>query len=73
MTHQTKDQSLPDPSQESLFADTPEVDTVLAALRDILRTHAQPSAWELLGALEHRLGLKARWAAADWRSLSAAT
>lgn len=51
--------------QGHLFAEEPEIAPVTEALLDVLRTRAQPSAWELLKALDRRLGLKARWAAAD--------
>jgi hypothetical protein len=51
--------------QPSLFADVPEVATVVAAVREILGNRAQPSAWELLEALNRKLGLKARWAVGD--------
>ena len=47
-------------SQTSLFADTPDVEAVMEAVREILRDHAQPSAWELLATLDRRLGLKVR-------------
>lgn len=51
--------------QPSLFADAPEVEAVMDAVREILRNRAQPSAWELLTTLDSRLGLKARWAVGD--------
>ena len=54
-----------DASQASLFADAPEVEAVMEAVREILRNRIQPSAWELLAALDHKLGLKARWAVGD--------
>ena len=54
-----------DAGQPSLFADTPEVATVMDAVREILGNRAQPSAWELLVALDRKLGLKARWAVGD--------
>lgn len=53
-----------DADQPSLFADAPEVEAVLAAVRE-LTSRAQPSAWELLAALDRKLGLKARWAVDD--------
>lgn len=51
--------------QPSLFADAPEVEAVVAAVRESLANRAQPSAWELLAALDQKLGLKARWAVGD--------
>ncbi len=51
--------------QPSLFADAPEVEAVVAAVREILANRAQPSAWELLAALDQKLGPKARWAVGD--------
>lgn len=51
--------------QPSLFADAPEVEAVMAAVREVLAARAQPSAWELLAALDRRLGLKSRWAVGD--------
>jgi hypothetical protein len=47
--------------QLSLFADAPKVESVMATVSEILSSRAQPSAWELLAALDHKLGLKARW------------
>jgi hypothetical protein len=54
-----------DSPQLSLFADTPEVETVMQAVWEILRSHKQPSAWELLDALDRGFGLKVRWAVSD--------
>ncbi len=54
-----------DTHQPALFADTPEVEAVTNAVREILRNRAQPSAWELLSALDRKLDLKARWAVGD--------
>ena len=51
--------------QPSLFADAPEIEAVVAAVLEVLASRAQPSAWELLAALERKLGLKARWAIGD--------
>jgi hypothetical protein len=34
-------------------------------MREILNRSVQPSAWEILAALEHKLGLKARWLASE--------
>lgn len=51
--------------EPSLFADAPEVEAVVEAVREILRSRAQPSAWELLAALDCKLGMKARWAVGD--------
>ncbi len=51
--------------QLSLFANAPEVEAVVAVVRDVLARHAQPSAWELLAALDCALGIKARWAVRD--------
>lgn len=48
-----------------LFADAPDVETVVPAVREILSSRAQPSAWELLEALDRKLGPKARWAIGD--------
>ena len=52
-------------AQLSLFADAPEVEAVMALVREILVSRAQPLAWELLAALDRELGLKARWAVGD--------
>ena len=52
-------------AQLSLFADAPEVEAIIAVVREILVSRAQPSAWELLAALDGKLGLKARWAVGD--------
>jgi hypothetical protein len=52
-------------SQPSLFSDTAEMEAVVAAVREVLAGRAQPSAWELLDALERKLGLKSRWAVGD--------
>ena len=38
---------------------------MVEAVREILDRHAQPSAWELLAALDRKLGLKARWSVVD--------
>ncbi len=54
-----------DLQQPSLFSDTPEVEAVAGTIRDVLSGWAQPSAWELLEAVDHELGLKARWVIAD--------
>jgi hypothetical protein len=51
--------------QPSLFASAQDVEAVAAAVREILSSHAQPSAWELVAALDLKLGLKARWAVGD--------
>jgi len=51
--------------QPTLFADSPEVDAVVAAVREVLKSRAQPSAWELLGALEGDLGMTVRWVVTD--------
>ena len=53
------------PRQRSLFSGAPDVATVAEAVRDILVGYAQPSAWELLAALDRKLGLKAHWAVVD--------
>ena len=52
-----------DTSQSTFSNDVPEVAVVMEAVREILGSHAQPSAWELLEDLERRLGLKVRWVA----------
>jgi hypothetical protein len=52
-------------AQPTLFADTPEVQAVVDAVLEILLASAQPSAWELLAALERRIGPKVRWALGD--------
>jgi hypothetical protein len=54
-----------DENHQSLFAKSPEVETVMEAVREILRNRAQPSAWELLATLDRKLGLKTRWAVRD--------
>ena len=54
-----------DTRQSSLFADVPAVEAVTDAVREILHNRAQPSAWELLSALDSKLGLKVRWAVGD--------
>ncbi len=41
--------------------DTPEIEAVIKAILGILRERAQPSVWELINALDRKLGLKARW------------
>jgi len=51
--------------QLSLFADAPEVEAVMAAVREVLARRAQPSPWELLAVLDRKIGLKARWAIGD--------
>jgi hypothetical protein len=56
---------LTSPEQLPLFADTPAVEAVTVAIREVLRKHAQPSAWELMAELEGKLGPKARWAVSD--------
>ena len=38
---------------------------MVEAVVEILDKHAQPSAWELLAAVDRKLGLKARWAVVD--------
>jgi len=37
----------------------------MQAVHEILRNRAQPSAWEMLAALDSKLGLKARWAVGE--------
>jgi hypothetical protein len=54
-----------DPYQPSLLADAPEVEAVMEAVRGIIGSRVQPSAWELLERLDRKLGLKARWAVSD--------
>jgi len=54
-----------DAVQPSLFADAPEVEAVVKAVLEILRSRMQPSAWELLEGLDRRLGLKVRWAVSE--------
>lgn len=49
----------------SLFAQTPTTDTVVKCLQDLLSGYSQPSAWELLEAVEQLLGAKARWVVRD--------
>ena len=53
------------PDQLSLFAGAPKVETVMEAVVQILDKRTQPSAWELLAAVDRKLGLKARWAVGD--------
>lgn len=54
-----------DTREPTLFDDAPEVESVMEVVREVLRKHAQPSAWELLAALDHKLGRKSRWAAGN--------
>src|SRR5689334_22376152 len=49
----------------SLFANQPQVEVVMEVVRNILRAHAQPSAWELLQHLDEKLETKARWEVTD--------
>jgi len=51
--------------QNTLFANEPQVDAVMGILRELARSHAQPSAWELLQHLDNKVDLKARWAVED--------
>jgi hypothetical protein len=44
-----------------LLTESPLVEQVVAGIREIFDKHSQPSAWELLNALEMKLGLKVRW------------
>lgn len=47
--------------QPLLFPDVPALEIICRAIADILSSRAQPSAWELLSALDVMLGPKARW------------
>lgn len=51
--------------QLKLFVDQPDVKKVMAAVRQILKLRAQPSAWELMDYLDSNLGLKARWSVSE--------
>lgn len=51
--------------QPSLLAEQSLLGAVMEVIRELLRSHAQPSAWELLQQLDQRVGPKARWAVSD--------
>ena len=53
------------PDQPSLFSGAPKVETVMEAVVQIFDKRAYPSAWELLAAIDRKLGLRARWVVVD--------
>ena len=51
--------------QLTLFADEPDVQVVIDAVRQVLNLRIQPSAWEMLEYLEQNVGPKSRWVIVD--------